>query len=100
MGFKEAKRWLVESLINGNYIIYTERPNIEDKNLLHTEEVDVDLVLEKVKMCRGFNHKREEDCSMADDNYMHVFKIEGWYIKYFLSNCKVFIVSVHEEESK
>ena len=99
MGFNEAKSRLYNNLVNGDFEIYTERPDIEVKNLLYAEVVDAEFVLEKIKICRGHGHKAETGCSEADDNCMHVFKIDGWYIKYFLSNNVVYFVSVHEDES-
>ncbi len=83
----------------GTFKIYTERSDIDEKNLLYAEVVDAEFVLEKIKKCRGHDHKTESGCSEADDNCMHVFKIDGLYIKYFLSNNVVYFVSVHEDES-
>ena len=99
MGFKEAKRVFIVSLENKNYRIYRERSNLFENYKLHAKEVDAEFVLEKIRKCRGFNHKSERGCAMADDNCMHVFKIDGWYFKYFLLNEVVHVVSVHEEKS-
>ena len=99
MKFSEVKSRLLGSLVNGDYEIYTEHPDIDEKNLLYAEVVDAGFVHDIIKICRGHDYHPELGCSEADDNCMHVFKRKGWYIKYFLSNKKVFIVSVHEDES-
>ena len=68
MGFKEAKRRLIESLINMKFVHYEDRPIIWIKNRLSTGDVDVEFVLSKIKKCTGDYHKAEPGCAMADDN--------------------------------
>ena len=99
MGFKEARKRLIECLINMNFKIYADRPNIKIKNKLYAKEVNAEFVLGKIIKCRGHDHKAESGYSDADDNCMHVFKIDGWYIKYFLLNNVVYFVSVHKDDS-
>ena len=98
MGFDEAKRLLKESLENMNFRIYKERPQIADKNKLHTGDVDVEFVLDKIKKCNGDDHRGKPGFADADDNKSHRFIKNGWYIKYFLKDGIVNIVSVHKEE--
>ena len=78
---------------------YTECSDIEDKNRLHSGDVDEEFVLGKINKYRGHNHEAKPGCAMADDNCMHEFKIDKWYFKYFLLDEKVIIVSVHKENT-
>ena len=83
MGFNEAKRLFIHSLVNMDFIHFTDRLDIRSKNKLHTKKVNAEFVLDKIKRCRGFNHKSEQGCAMVDDDCMHVFKIDGWYLNTF-----------------
>ena len=98
MGFKEAKRLLIESLENLSYMHYEDRPIIWLKNKLFMKEVDNEFVLHKINICIGDDHEAKLGFELADDNCMHEFKKDGWYIKYFLAKGIVYFVSVHEDD--
>ncbi len=89
---------MFDGLLNRKFEHYEDRPIIWLKNKLFIREVSVDFVLDKVKRCTGDDHDTELGCELADDNCMHIFKKEGWYIKFFLSKGVVHIVSVHKDD--
>ena len=68
-----------------------------EKNMLYTREVDVKFVLDKVEECKKRNY-HPEFSSEADDNKAHVFIKDRWYIKFFITDDMVNIVSVHKED--
>ena len=98
MGFDEATRIFIESLENFNYRIYTDRPRILDKNKLHSGEVDVDFVIDKIEKCEKKENYFPKDSWDADDHKSHTFIKDGWYIKFILKDGIVNIISVHEDE--
>ena len=98
MGFLAAKRLLIENLENLSYLHYEDRPIIWLKNKLFMKEVSIEFVLDKINKCTGDDDIPKPGCELADDNCMHEFKKEGWYIKYFLSKGVAHIVSVHEDD--
>lgn len=98
MGFYAARRVFIERMINKDYDNDIDRKNLEDKNKLHTNEVDTEFVIRKIKKCRGHDYDGTKVCKDADDKRYHIFKIDGWYFKYYLKGGVMYILSVHEEE--
>lgn len=97
MGFKNAKRQLIECLNLGN-IVHEQRANIDIKNVLATGQIAVEQVAEIISQTRGNEHSKSPHHidSRID---VHVIKTsfqgENWYIKwYFIEPNSVFI-SVH-----
>ena len=97
MKFAEARRLFIESLINQEFLIFRNRPEIMDKNKLYTRGVDVKFVLDKINECKKGNYDTEFSLE-ADDNKAHIFIKDRWYIKYILKDGMVNIISVHKEE--
>ena len=52
MEFARAKRLFIERLTNHKFFIFRERPDIMEKNKLHTREVDVKFVINKIEQCK------------------------------------------------
>ena len=98
MGFKVAKWNFIERLVNMDFDTDTDRKNLEIKNKLYTGDVDTEFVLNKIRKCRGDNYDGTKVCKDADDKKYHIFKIDGWYFKYYLKRGIMYILSVHEEE--
>ena len=97
MGFKEAKRVLIESPYNMEFTHFTERSLIWEKNILYSGEVNVNFVLNIIKECEE-KHYFPENSWDADDKKSHTFINGGWYIKYIILKGTVSILSVHEDE--
>ncbi len=48
MSYNEAKRWFIRSIVNMDFIHFTEYADIRRKNKLHSKEVNAEFVLDKV----------------------------------------------------
>ena len=59
--------------------------------------MNAEFVLEEIKKCKGNDYEPNLGFSETDDNSSQLFIKEGWNIKYFLKNGKVYCISVHEE---
>lgn len=97
MGFKEARRRLIEALQSGN-IDFEKRPDFREKNLLFTGEVDAAFVIRLLRRCAGWEYSTSKH-HFLKDTWCHIFtpQLRGqrWYVKaYFLTATAVFI-SVH-----
>lgn len=97
MGFKDARRQLLDCLASGN-ILHEQRGNIDIKNLLATGQISVDVVSEIVGRARGDSYESSPHHVMRTLE-VHILKTrhqgQEWYIKwYFLEPNSVFI-SVH-----
>ena len=55
------------------------------------------FVLEEIKKCKGNDYEPNLGFFETDDNSSQLFIKDGWNIKYFLKNGKVYFISVHEE---
>ena len=97
MEFEEAKNQLIKSLENIDFKIYTDRPDIEDKNKLSSFEVDEEFVLGIIENCNEKDNYFPKYSWDADDYKSHVFIKSGWYVKYILKDGIVYIISVHED---
>ena len=97
MGFKSARRMVLEALHAGRFQ-HEEREDGDDKNLLDAREVTVDFVAMLLLRCSGDQYEARQH--HADPDLLcHIFKPdlwgERWYVKvYFRSSVAVFI-SVH-----
>jgi hypothetical protein len=93
MGFKEAKRRIVDALKTGSYQ-HEIRDKIDEKNLLQTGDVRPEDVIAVINRCNGTHHSSSAH-HVVRTLSVHVLKRDGWYIKfYFLDDGAVFI-SVH-----
>jgi hypothetical protein len=105
MGFRDAKRRLIASVLAGDYQ-HEPREVVEGKNLLDTGDVTPGEVADLVGRCRG-NQYGTSPHHAAPDVEVHVFRpvlgAEVWYIKvYFLDDPDgggpAVFISVHKSE--
>jgi hypothetical protein len=96
MGFKDARRLLIEALQTRQYQ-NEERADAAEKNLLGSGGVDRAFVIRLLRRCAGWeystsrHHFRDADC--------HIFNPmlggERWYIKAYFEHGVAVFVSVH-----
>ncbi len=94
MGFKEAKKKLIECLENGN-IRHEERCSIDIKNLYAIGEITTEEVINIVKIARGNNYESSPhhyDRSIE----VHIIRINTWYIKWYFSEPNTIFISIHK----
>lgn len=93
IGFREAKQRAIEALRNKTYQI-AERREIETKNLLYGNSISEEYVIEIISKCRGQDHEmRPHDMVKTVD--VHIFRKDGWYIKFYFLDPETFFLSVH-----
>ena len=99
MGFRDAKRQLIECLLDGRIDHELERSEIDVKNLLVTGAASADEVAEVIRRCRG----NEYECSphhFDEKIDVHIVKTThggtSWYIKWYYLDPNVMFISVHE----
>ena len=97
MGFKEAKRQLLECLANGS-VLHQQRSDIDVKNLLAMGEISLFEVAGIIGRSRGDNY-RSSPHHQIEAIEVHIIETrycgKDWYIKwYFVEPHSVFI-SVH-----
>jgi len=99
MGFRDAKKQLIECLLDRRIDHELERSEIDTKNLLLTGVVSADEVAEVIRRCRG----NEYECSphhFGDSIDVHIVKTTyggtSWYIKWYYLEPNVVFISVHE----
>lgn len=97
MGFKEAKRQVIECLNNG-LVSHEERDDIDVKNLLAIGQVTLDEVAEIIGRSRGDSHSSSPhylDSSIE----VHIVKTrrleQDWYIKWYFVEPNSVFISVH-----
>ena len=93
MGFKEAKRRVLEALAEGDFL-NDVRDKIDEKNLLHTGEMTAEDVMEIVNMCNGTHHVEAPHHAAAGVS-VHVLRRDGWYIKFYFIDEETHFLSVH-----
>jgi len=97
MGFLEAKRKVIEDLVNGNFG-HEARADIDNKNLMVLNKITAAEVVEILKRCRGNEHV----CSphhQDPSTLVHVVVTGGFYIKFYFEPDTMFI-SVHPSEGQ
>jgi hypothetical protein len=95
MGFKEAKRKVLDALAKGDFQHETTRSSIDTKNLLSTGDVTTEFVESLVKRCKGQDH----DMSLHHSDksvVVHVLRKDGWYIKFYFLDPDTYFISVHQ----
>ena len=99
MGFRDAKRQLIECLLDGKIGHELERSEIDVKNLLVTGAASADDVAEVIRRCRG----NEYECSphhLDETIDVHIVKTShggrSWYIKWYFLYPNAVFISVHE----
>ncbi len=97
MGFKEAKRKVIDSLKKGN-IRHETRYNIDTKNLYSIGAVKTQQLIEVISKARGTNYKSSpHDFDKSIE--VHIISMRGeknWYIKWYFSDPNTIFISVHE----
>ena len=95
MEYAGAKRLVKEKLERMDFDHEMDRSEIRDKNKLLAGEVDAKFVLDKINKCKKKNYSSQFSID-ADDNKLHIFKVERWYIKFSLIDDEVRFISVHK----
>lgn len=97
MGFKDAKRQLLECLTSGN-ILHEQRNDIDIKNLLATGQISVGDVSDIMGRVRG-NCYESSPHHVVSDIEVHIVKTvyQGvhWYIKWYFVEPNSVFISVH-----
>lgn len=94
MGFREAKKRVLEALISGSFI-HAIRDRIDEKNLLHSGDVSAEEVVEIIKRCNGTHHT-ETPHHTINTTTTHILKRDGWYIKFYFIDRDTVFISVHQ----
>ncbi|HCH33780.1 MAG TPA: hypothetical protein DE045_12625 [Oceanospirillaceae bacterium] len=92
-GFKEAKSQVLRALAEGSYQ-HELRGAIERKNLFYTGQVSANEVAEILVKCTGRDHVQTPH-HLVPSLPVHVFKKQGWYIKFYKLDPDVMFISVH-----
>ena len=99
MGFRDAKRQLIECLLDGRIDHELERSEIDVKNLLVTGDVSADEVADVIRRCRGNEHEYSPH-HLDESIDVHIVKTtyggRNWYIKWYYLDPNVMFISVHE----
>ncbi len=94
MGFKEAKRKVLEALSTGAYQ-HESRKGIDVKNLLAMGNVSAEFVSGLIRKCNGKDHEMSAHDMMRSIT-VHVLKKDGWYIKFYFIDPDTWFISVHQ----
>jgi hypothetical protein len=96
MGFKDVQALLIEALKSGS-IDHEIRPDIQEKNLLYTGEVDQEFVIRALRRCAGWEYSTSKHHFL--DTCCHTFtpQLEGerWCVKAYFRAERVVFISVH-----
>ena len=99
MGYRQAKKQVLECLINGRVEHELDRGEIDIKNLLSTGVVTAAQVADAIGRSSG----TEYECRRHHLNEMievHIIKTQHgdrfWYIKWYFISPNVVFISVHE----
>jgi len=98
MGFRKAKKQLIECLENEQIQHVMDRSNIDIKNRLVTGEVSAKQLANIVGRARGSNYEsRPHHFDASIDVHIIAIKHDGvrWYIKWFYLEPDVVFISVH-----
>lgn len=91
IGFKEAKRRLLAPLDTGNYQ-HEVRKGIDTKN---PREVSAQSLAALVLRCGGQHHSSSPH-HLIGSVEVHVFKRDGWYVKFYFIDPETIFISVHQ----
>jgi hypothetical protein len=96
MGFKDARKLLVEALRAKEYD-HERRGDIAQKNLLYAGVVTADFVTELLLRCQGWEYSTSRHHFLELDCHIFTPKKDGeqWYIKAFLEPERAVFISVH-----
>ena len=97
IGFRRAKRRVLEALRSGGYG-FEARADTQRKNLLAREEMTADRLRPIIEACGGQDHTTSVHHAIPGLE-VHVLRKAGWYIKfYFLEGMHpgTVFISVHQ----
>lgn len=99
MGFKEIRALLIDTLESDNYD-HERRPDIREKNLLYTGDVDLESVIRLLRRCAGWEYSTSQH-HFQQEIWCHTFTpqmgAQRWYIKaYFRPDGVAMLISVHQ----
>lgn len=98
MGFKDAKKQVIECLKAGN-VRHESRNDIDTKNLLATGEVEADEVAAILGRAKGgeYQSSPHHACSSIA---VHIVKTKHagryWYIKWYFIDPNSVFISIHD----
>ncbi|OEE18288.1 hypothetical protein OAY_10190 [Vibrio cyclitrophicus ZF205] len=100
MSFKEAKKKVIESLEQGDFL-HEERDNIDKKNKLAVGDVTKEEVIDILRRARGNEHTSSAhhlDKNIDVHTVVRKHESQEWYIKWYLVEPNVVFISVHLSE--
>ncbi|WP_101759910.1 hypothetical protein [Oceanicoccus sp. KOV_DT_Chl] len=97
MGFKGAKKQVLECLENGS-VLHQERVDIDVKNLLAVGQVSLDEVAAIIGRSRGDSYSSSPH-HQVEEVEVHIIETwfggEEWYIKWYFVEPNSVFISVH-----
>lgn len=93
MDFKEVRYYVIKALKEGTYQ-HEVRGHIEDKNALMTGDMSPEDLIRIIERCNGTHHERSPH-HMVSTVEVHIFKRDGWYIKFYFVDPDTMFISVH-----
>lgn len=97
MGFKNAKRQIIECLSKG-FVSHEQRNDIDVKNLLAVGQVTLDDVALIIGRSRGVNYSSSPH-HLDSSIEVHIVKTrrmeQDWYIKWYFVEPNSVFISVH-----
>lgn len=93
--FKQAKFYLIECLLTGNYSHASRGGDLSVKNKLLIGEITADELIEIIKKSKGTEHKCSPHHLDSRIN-VHVIQTAGWYIKFYFIDPGTWFISVHQ----
>ncbi len=96
MGFKEARASLIEALRSDLYD-HEERSDAADKNLLASDVVDKEFVIQLLLRCAGWEYSTSRHHFLDVDCHIFTPTMAGnrWYVKAYLVPGLAVFISVH-----
>ncbi|WP_122520719.1 MULTISPECIES: hypothetical protein [Pannonibacter] len=96
MEFREVKHRVIKALHEGTYL-HAARGRIEDKNALLTGGISPEQLIRIIERCNGAHHHRSVHHEIGGLE-VHIFKRDGWYVKFYFVDPDTVFISVHLSE--
>lgn len=97
MGFRKAKRQVLECLSSGK-ILHEVRQHIDLKNLFSTGQISIDEVSLIIARAKGTEYQQAKHHTVKSVNF-HILKTrycgQRWYIKWYYIEPNSVFISVH-----
>tara|TARA_Y100000768_G_C23989013_1_gene690861 strand:+ start:425 stop:715 length:291 start_codon:yes stop_codon:yes gene_type:complete len=95
LGLKDIRSEVIKRLKDGHIQHDTDRAgDIDIKNLLLTGEVTVSDVIELINKTKGGQYESSPH-HIVESVDVHIFKPNGWYVKFYFIDPDVIFISVH-----